>query len=104
MPTVTFVPCDRCHAEISTDREKCPLCGAPVPVASSSAGLQAENARLKQLLKEQDERLALENKNLSAKLSGPSSSKVPEGWPKEREYRDGGGHSWKWNQSATAWQ
>ena len=65
MATANFVPCTKCHAEISDDREACPHCGAEIVSESRElTKLQDENAKLRGLAAERKDALKAENEAL----------------------------------------
>jgi DNA repair exonuclease SbcCD ATPase subunit len=76
MAGISIVSCDRCHAEISTDREACPHCGAKVPEPSALVSLKAERDALKLKIAQQEKALKEEIEDLKAKASSAVADKV----------------------------
>lgn len=65
-----MIHCLQCHAEVSSDREACPHCGAKLPDDSYSmlATLADQNAKLREQIAEKEAAAKAENEALQKKL------------------------------------
>lgn len=76
MSQAAIVPCSKCHAEVTADREACPHCGADLPNPNSVLDeLKKQNAALKAKLAEAEASIKAENDELQKKLAATAEKK-----------------------------